>query len=144
TIRISHGVPITMPLAWMAGAIEQGITAQLPNYGEAYVIEAIRNDASAENANLLAAGEIDIGFTSTGPLINANTGLGGDLRILADVLQGGTQGHEGLWFLVLEDSGIESIEDLEGRTIGSLGFGTFSDLALRVALQDAGLDPERD
>ena len=149
TIRVFHGKPTST----LYGIMNQiGVNDEyaalraeiMPNYGKDYVIDPRRSDASSENAGFLASGEADVAFTATGPLIIANTKLNGDLRIIADTLQGGHQGYNGLWFVVLEDSDIQTAADMKGKTAGTLAFGTFADLAMKSGLVAAGLDTEND
>jgi NitT/TauT family transport system substrate-binding protein len=45
---------------------------------------------------------------------------------------------------IFSQPGINRIEDLRGRIFGTTRFGTQSDLASRIALRRAGIDPERD
>jgi len=52
-------------------------------------------------------------------------------------------GRAGDGLLVRSDSGIASLADLRGKRVATIR-GSILDVPLRVALQDAGLDPERD
>ena len=45
---------------------------------------------------------------------------------------------------IFSQPGIKRIEDLRGKIFGTTRFGTQSDLASRIALRRAGIDPERD
>jgi len=47
------------------------------------------------------------------------------------------------WWIYAQPS-IHRIEDLKGKIFGTTRFGTQSDLASRIALRRAGIDPERD
>lgn len=116
----------------------------LPNYGKEYVLETRRIDSSAEVAIVLAGGAADIGATTTGPLINANTKLNGDLRILADISQYGVHGHKGYVYAVRADDTIREVKDLKGKTLATMGFGSQPDLAMRVQAKKAGLDLAKD
>jgi uncharacterized protein len=99
--------------------------------------------ASVDNLLLVANGDSDIAFALADSTIDA---VNGDesfeeplrLRALATLYPNITQ------VVVKADSGIESIEDMEGRTVsvGSPGSGT-EVIALRL-LDVAGLDPEED
>jgi NitT/TauT family transport system substrate-binding protein len=116
----------------------------LPNYGKQYTLETRRIDSSAEVAIVLAGGAADLGGTTTGPMINANTKLNGDLRILADVSQGGVRGYLGVIYAVRADDAIREVKDLKGKTLATMGFGSQPDLAMRVEAKKAGLDLAKD
>jgi ABC-type nitrate/sulfonate/bicarbonate transport system substrate-binding protein len=138
-IRLIHGIPTATIFAMMPGKRDI-----LRNYGKEYTLQTRRIDASSEVATALAGGAADMGFTATGALIGVNTKLKADLRVVADVIQNGVKGHNANWFAVRADDPIKDIEDLKGKTIATLGFGTFSDLAMRVGMKRAGLDPAKD
>lgn len=138
-IRLIHGIP--------TATIYSMIEAKkdiLPNYGKDYIVEARRIDASSEIAIVLAGGGADMGFTATGAMINTNRKLNAELRMVADVVQNGVHGHNASWFAVRADDAIKEVKDLKGKTIATLGFGTFADLAMRVGLKKGGIDPAKD
>ncbi len=99
--------------------------------------------ASVDNLILVAEHDSDIGFTLSDTAIDAVQGDASfdeplDLRALATIYPNITQ------VAVKADSGIERIEDLEGKTVsvGSPNSGT-EVIALRL-LEVAGLDPDED
>ena len=99
--------------------------------------------ASVDNLTLVAEHDSDIAFTLSDTAIDAVEGQAGfdrplDLRALATIYPNITQ------VAVKADSGIERIEDLEGKTVsvGSPNSGT-EVIALRL-LEVAGLDPDED
>lgn len=99
--------------------------------------------ASVDNLTLVAEHESDIAFTLSDTAIDAVNGEAGfdaplDLRALATIYPNITQ------VAVKADSGVERIEDLDGRTVsvGSPNSGT-EVIALRL-LEVAGLDPDAD
>src|SRR5690606_8908169 len=47
-------------------------------------------------------------------------------------------------YLTLENSGINSIEDVVGRTVAVNSIGSAVDVIFRAALLEHGIDPERD
>lgn len=47
-------------------------------------------------------------------------------------------------YVLIAKNGIDTVEDLQGRTIGMSGPAGFDALLTRFSLQDAGLDPETD
>ena len=138
-IRLIHGVPSSTIIAMMPAKKDI-----LRNYGKDYTLQTRRIDASSEVVTVLAADGADMGLAATGALIGANTKLNADLRVVADVIQDGVKGYNGSWFAVRADDPIKDIRDLKGRTVATLGFGTFVDLAMRVGMKKAGLDPAKD
>jgi ABC-type nitrate/sulfonate/bicarbonate transport system substrate-binding protein len=135
-IRLIHGTPLSMIIASMPAKKDI-----LPNYGKEYTLSLRHINSSAEVATALAAGAGDIGTTSAGAVISVNTKLNADLRVVADQIQNGIDGQNAHWFVVRDDDPAKSIRDLKGRTLGTLGFGSFADMSLRIALNKAGLDP---
>lgn len=138
-IRLIHGIPTATIFAMIEAKKDI-----LPKYGKEYTLELRRIDASSEVAIVLAGGGADMGFTATGAIINTNTKLKADLRIVADVIQNGVKGHNAIWFSVRADDPMREIKDLKGKTIATLGFGTFADLSMRVGMRKAGVDPAKD
>ncbi len=138
-IRLIHGIPTATVFAMMAGKKDI-----LQKHGKEYTLQMRRIDASSEVATVLAGGAADMGFTATGALISVNTKLNADLRVVADVIQNGVKGHNGIWFAVRAEDPIKDIRDLKGKTVATLGFGTFADLSMRVGMKKAGLDPVKD
>jgi hypothetical protein len=99
--------------------------------------------ASVDNLTLVAGHDSDIAFTLSDTAIDAVKGEAGfdeplDLRALATIYPNITQ------VAVKAGSGIERLEDLEGKTVsvGSPNSGT-EVIALRL-LEVAGLDPDAD
>jgi TRAP transporter TAXI family solute receptor len=99
--------------------------------------------ASVDNLLLVANGDSDVAFSLADTAIDAVEGSASfdgpqPLRALATLYPNITQ------VVVKADSGIETIEDLRGRTvsIGSPGSGT-EVIALRL-LEVAGVDPDED
>jgi sulfonate transport system substrate-binding protein len=93
----------------------------------------------------LATGDLDIGemaFASLGFAIqNARMS---DLRIIADEIQDGVDGHLSLPFVVLKDGPIRTIEDLKGKTIATNVIGSGTDIGMRSLLRRHGLEDKRD
>ena len=83
--------------------------------GRSYVAEAIHFNGSSPQITGLAAGEIDIAalaFSSFGVAIeNAKMD---DLRIITDGFQDGVDGYFSNAYMVRSDSGIKSVDDLQG------------------------------
>jgi NitT/TauT family transport system substrate-binding protein len=81
----------------------------------------------------LNAGAIDAAFVGPNPAINSFVQSGGEsVRIVAGATSGGAQ-------LVVRE-GIDTPEDLRGRTLTTPQLGGTQDVALRVWLQEQGLE----
>lgn len=104
---------------------EEGLEAEvrlIPSNTE--IIEAIQR------------GDLQVGAT---PVTTAIAAIVGGTRIKIVAMTG--RGSDGL--LVRADSDIESIQDLMGKKIATIR-GSILDVPLRQALDQAGLDPDRD
>lgn len=110
----------------------------LEHYGESYTVEPIRFRGSTAQLQALATGDVDLAALSASALTLAVNNAKVDARVLADVIQD----HEPGWssaFTVMKDSGIETIEDLRGKRIGTNSIGSALDTAMRVMLRKHGL-----
>ena len=72
-----------------------------------------------------------------------NAGLD-DLRVIADEFQDGVPGYYTDQYYVRKDSGINKVEDLKGKVIGTNGGGSAVDVAIRAMLHKHGLEEKRD
>jgi sulfonate transport system substrate-binding protein len=86
---------------------------------------------------------IDMSYAAIGSAIE-NAHLT-DLRIIADEIQNGINGHDnGSGFLVLKDGPIKDFPDLKGKAIAVLTLGSAVDMQARVMLRRHGLEDKRD
>lgn len=96
-------------------------------------------DAQANFAQALS-GDVDIVTTSWTVMVTSNaenvpiTAIAGNGYLSPDAENAGV--------LVNPDSGISSIADLEGKTLGVQGVRSGSDLAVLLAAEDEGIDPD--
>jgi NitT/TauT family transport system substrate-binding protein len=118
----------------------------LPNYGKAYTLDMTFTRGSPEAAQLIAAGQVDIAVLSSPAFatVIAKGAVPDGISIISDNFQDGHPGYATNSFLVLESSPIKAVADLKGKKVAINAFGSAIDLALRVALKRAGLDPRRD
>ena len=79
-----------------------------------------------------AAGNVDIGYLGSPPAILKHLNTGVDTTIVAQV------NTEGSAIVVGVDSGIESISDLEGRTIAAPGESSIQFLLLKALMEQQG------
>lgn len=92
----------------------------------------IRGGTTAVQA--LLAGEIQFGHLSPAPMLTA-------WAQGADFVWVGTTTHQ-MVFTLITDSSITKGSDLKGKKIGITRIGSASDLALRAALENFGLEPK--
>ena len=103
--------------------------------GQSYQLDPIFIGASPQHITALAAGEIEVAalnFASF-PLAVENAGLS-DLRIVLDELEDGYDGYASAQYMVRNDGGIKTPEDLKGKVLAVNGLGTGVDLGLRTYL----------
>jgi sulfonate transport system substrate-binding protein len=113
--------------------------------GKSYTVEPTRFAGTSPMITALATGDLDIGemaFASLGFAIQ-NARLT-DLRIIADEIQDGVEGHLSLPFVVLKDGKIKTIADLRGKTIATNVIGSGTDIGMRSLLRKHGLEDKRD
>lgn len=117
----------------------------MAHYGKTYVVDAIHFNSSAAMLTAFANGDIDIsvGGHITLGLAVENARLD-DIRVVADGFQDGVAGHLSTPFLVRNDSGIATVEDLKGKVLATNGLGGTPDIALRVLLRRHGMEDKKD
>ena len=83
----------------------------------------------------LYAGQIDVAYLGPNPTINGYIVSGGEgLRVISGAASGGAS------FIVRNDSGIETVNDLGGKKFASPQLGNTQDVALRKYLIDNGFN----
>jgi NitT/TauT family transport system substrate-binding protein len=86
---------------------------------------------------------IDMSYAAIGSAIE-NAHLT-DLRIIADEVQDGVDGHEnGSGFLVLKNGPIKDFPDLKGKAVAVLTLGSATDMQARIMMRRHGLEDKRD
>ena len=121
--------PTTMGLVNLMKKAQEGQTAQayeFSTYGTA-----------DEIVPLLTQGELDVAAipANLASTLYAKT-EGGVQAIAVNTL--------GVLYVVTTDDSIQSLEDLEGKTVLSTGKGTTPEYVLRYLLTQAGIDPDKD
>lgn len=94
-------------------------------------------NAGAEAVEALSAGVLDASYQGVTPAIAAIT-----RGVPAKIYTGGHM--RGMGLVTVAGSPINSIKDLKGKTITTLGRGSLPDMQLRVTATEHGLDPDRD
>jgi len=113
--------------------------------GKSYSFEPVHFQSTPTLIQALAANEIEVanlGFTSL-PLAITNAKMN-DLRIIADELQDGVPGWYSNEYMVLKDSPIKKVEDLKGKVLVTNGYGSGTDIPLRIMLAKHGLSDKKD
>jgi sulfonate transport system substrate-binding protein len=140
--------PLTIHAAWVtlaAAPLPLALERKdlLPHYGRSYVVEANRVASTAAVITGLASGDIEVGplaFSSLAfAVLNAKMN---DIRVIMDVTQDGVYGSDS--YMVLRDSGIKAVADLNGKVLASLTYGSAVDIAVRAMLRKHGLNDKKD
>lgn len=138
TIRLGHSQATEEPL-WLMDT-PRGVT---PNRGTAYEAEFNPFRSSADRFRAYEAGALDCG--TAGPIsliLAASSGV--KFTALASISQENPENGAVSTFYVKDDSDIQSVADLKGKRVAVNGYKSATELWLRFALRDAGLDPDRD
>ena len=139
-IRNSWVAPVTN---WASILLEKKDLAK--HLGQSYVMEPVRFGGTPPMITALANNELEISnlaYSTLGIAIE-NAGLS-DLRIVADEFQDGVAGYYSQEYMVLKDSPIQKIEDLQGKVVATNAAGSAVDVAMKAMLHKHGLEPNRD
>jgi len=139
-IRMSWVAPVAN---WASIVLEKKELAQ--HLGKSYTLESIRFQGTPQMITALANNELeiaDLAYSSFAIAID-NAGID-DLRVIADEFQDGVPGYYTDLYYVRKDSGINKVEDLKGKVIGTNGGGSAVDIAIRAMLKKHGLEEKRD
>jgi len=139
-IRMSWVAPLAN---WASIVMEKKDLAK--HMGQSYVLETVRYPGTPQMIAAVANNELEVASLASSPLTIAiqNAGLD-DLRVIADEFQDGQPGTFSQEFYVRKDSGINKVEDLKGKIIGTNGAGSAVDVAERAMLKKHGLVEKRD
>ncbi len=127
-IKVGYQKGNTLNILKESGILEEKLEA------EGYEVEWREFVHGGKLLEALFTGNIDYGHAADGGGINAQAGGKPLVYVGADL-----PNPEGVGILVHDDSGIESIEDLKGKSIAALKGGNHHYLAV-LAIKDAGLE----
>ncbi len=115
------------------------------HWGKSYTIEAIRFRGTPPMITAIANNELEVSNLAYSSLAIAidNAGLN-DLVVIADEFQDGVPGYFSEQYYVRKDSGINKVEDLKGKVVGTNAVGSAVDVASRAMLRKHGLEDKRD
>ena len=121
---IGHAAPIV--------GIENGIFQN--GIGEGIEIETKIFDSGPQVIESIFSSSIDVAYVGPGPVINGFLkSNGNDVKILAGAASGGAS------FIVQPDSGLDSIENFDGKRIASPQISNSQDVSLRHYLTSNNL-----
>ena len=134
-VRIGYDV-VPIHLAPLVFGLDTDVLA---NKGTKYEPDLIRFRGSSLQLQALAAGELDIAVLAFSTLAAGIVNARQDIVAIADVAQDGP-GFSSVYG-VLEDSPIQSVDDLNGKILSINRAGGAVDMAARVVMTKAGLKP---
>lgn len=137
TIRLGYGAAVEEQLWLMLARPDLA-----PNLGKAYKLDPARFPSAEKRVQAFEAGAIDITTGNANSLLYAAS-EGIDFRVVASLSKESAGAFHTL-FLVKEDSPIRSVRDLRGKTIGLNAMSGAVHLWVKIVLEKAGLDAERD
>jgi NitT/TauT family transport system substrate-binding protein len=139
-IRMSWVAPLAN---WASIILEKKDLAK--HMGKSYTLESVRYQGTPQMITAIANNELEVSNLAYSSLAVAieNAGLD-DIRVIADEFQDGVPGYFSQQFYVRKDSGINKVEDLKGKVIGTNGGGSAVDIAVRAMLKKHGLEEKRD
>lgn len=94
--------------------------------------EVVTLDTTPALSDALVSGTVDFAISGVTPTISS-IAQGRDLKVVASAADGGSG------FIGTED--IQSVDDLVGKNVGYIQ-GSAQEVAMRLVLEDAGVDPE--
>jgi ABC-type nitrate/sulfonate/bicarbonate transport system substrate-binding protein len=139
-IRMSWVAPVAN---WASIILEK--KELLKHLGKSYTLETVRYQGTPQMITAIANNELEVSNLAYSSLAVAieNAGLD-DIRVIADEFQDGVKGHFSQQYYVRKDSGINKVEDLKGKIVGTNGGGSAVDVAARAMLKKHGMEDKRD
>ena len=107
--------------------------------GSSYTYEPLRFQGSTPQIVALAAGELQIAAFGSSSLALAITNAQLEVRVVADVIQDGTDEHFSQPYVVANDGPIQKVTDIKGRRVATNAIGSASDASMRIILHRAGI-----
>ena len=131
TLRLGYFPNITHATALVG--VGKGIFDE--HLGDNVTLETSTFNAGTEASEALFADAIDMTYIGPNPAINAYAKSSGEaVRVISGATSGGA-------FLVVKPE-INSVEDLEGKTLATPSLGNTQDVALRAWLKENGLETD--
>jgi len=150
TAAAARAEPVKIRMSWVApvanwASILLEKKDLMQHLGKSYTLETIRFRGTPPMITAIANNELEISNLAYSTLAIAidNAGLD-DIRVIADEFQDGVPGYFSEQYYVRKDSGINKVEDLKGKVIGTNAAGSAVDIASRAMLRKHGLEDKRD
>jgi NitT/TauT family transport system substrate-binding protein len=149
-LSTAQAEPVKIRMSWVApvanwASIIPSKKDLAKHWGKSYVVEAIHFRGTPPMVTAIANNELEVSNLAYSTLAIAidNAGLG-DLMVIADEFQDGVDGYFSEQYYVRKDSGINKVEDLKGKVVGTNAAGSAVDIASRAILRKHGLEDKRD
>ena len=150
TAGAASAEPVKIRMSWVVPVANWGSVILekkdlLTHMGKSYTLEVARYPGTPQTITAIANNELEVASLAYSSFAIAidNAGLD-DLRVIADEFQDGVPGYYTDQYYVRKDSGINKVEDLKGKVIGTNGGGSAVDVAIRAMLHKHGLEEKRD
>ncbi len=145
---ILHASPVKIRMGWGIPAEEVKYVMMkrpqiLKHYGKEYTIEWFQFSGTAPQATALAAGGLDGATLASLSLAESIDKIALDVKVTGGIIMEVVPNFTSTW-LILENSGIKTVKDLKGKSVGVNVYGASLDHIQRAVLRKAGLDPEKD
>jgi sulfonate transport system substrate-binding protein len=129
-IRLSYIVPVSN---WATLLMEKSDIAK--HWNKSYKLEIIHFQGTPELVQAQAINELEIGNHGYSSFAYGILNAGLDYRIIADEIQDGAPGYYSNEYLVRNDSGIKTVEDLKGKILAVNLKGSGIDIPMRAMLR---------
>jgi len=146
----ANAEPVKIRMSWVAPVANWASILLykkdlMTHLGKSYTLETIHFRGTPPMITALANNELEISNLaySTLAIAIANAGMD-DIRVIADEFQDGIPGYFSEQYYVRKDSGIDKVEDLKGKVVGTNAAGSAVDIASRAMLRKHGLEAKRD
>lgn len=149
-VSAANAEPYHLRIGWVVAPADLSTLMFLrpdlaPHAGKTYIPELTHFAGTPAEMQAMATGDLDTAALafSTFALGIVNAGMD-DLRVLSDEFQDGVPGYHTNPFMVRNDSGIKTIEDLKGKVLATNQTGSAVDMAMLAMLAKHHLQDRRD
>jgi NitT/TauT family transport system substrate-binding protein len=147
---VANAAPVKIRMSWVAplanwASIILYKKDLMTHLGKSYTLETVHFKGTPPMVTAIANNELEVASLAYSSLAIAiaNAGLD-DIRVIADEFQDGVPGYFTEQYYVRKDSGIDKVEQLKGKVVGTNAAGSAVDIASRAMLHEHGLEPKRD